>query len=113
MDRNATERGYAGGKDAQGVVGMGLIVPIWKVKCDVHDPRKYRGITLLDQIARVVVGEGSSEMFGVKIVLKQSSVLSKLLFKAVLDLISGKTVMKDAMKKRLYADDLALVANGK
>ena len=39
--------------------------------------------------------------------------LSPLLFIAVLDLISRKTVMKDAMKKLRYADDLALVANGK
>ena len=39
--------------------------------------------------------------------------LSPLLFIAVLDLIGRKTVVKDAMKKRLYADDLALVTNGK
>ena len=39
--------------------------------------------------------------------------LSPLLFIAVLDLTSRKTVVKDAMKKLLYADDLALVANGK
>ena len=39
--------------------------------------------------------------------------LSLLLFIAVLDIISRKTVMKDAMKKLLYADDLAMVANGK
>ena len=39
--------------------------------------------------------------------------LSPLLFIAVLDLISSKAVVKDAMKKLLYADDLALVANGK
>ena len=39
--------------------------------------------------------------------------LSPLLFIAVLDLISRKTVAKDAMKKLLYADDLASVANGK
>ena len=38
--------------------------------------------------------------------------LSPLLFIAVLDIISRKTVVKDAMKKLLYADDLALVANG-
>ena len=39
--------------------------------------------------------------------------LSPLLFIAVLDLISRKTVAKDAVKKLLYADDLALVTNGK
>ena len=38
--------------------------------------------------------------------------LSPLLFIVVLDLISRKTVMKYAMKKLLYADNLALVANG-
>ena len=39
--------------------------------------------------------------------------LRPLLFVAVLDLTSKKTVVKDAMKKFLYADDLALVPNGK
>ena len=63
--------------------------------------------------ARVVVGEGASEEFEVKIGLRQGSVLSQLLFISVLDLISRKVVMEDAMKKLLYADDLALVANGK
>ena len=187
---------------------MGLIVPIWKRKGDVHDPGKYRGITLLSQAlkllervldarirrrvecdfgeeqqgfmkgrgtadgmyvmrqmvekrlevqgsmalgfvdlekafdpvpremvmatlrwmgipevevrmvegtyekttARVVVAEGASEEFEVKIGLRQGSAL---LFIAVLDLISRKTVVKDAMKKLIYADYLALVANGK
>ena len=63
--------------------------------------------------AIVVVGEGASEEFDVKIGLRQGSVLSPLLFIAVLDLISRKTVTKDANKKFLYADDLGLVANGK
>ena len=63
--------------------------------------------------ARVVVREGASEGFEVKIGLRHGSVLSPPLFISVLDLISRKTVMKGAMKKLLYADDLALVANGK
>ena len=63
--------------------------------------------------ARVVVGGGASEEFEVNIGLRQGSVLRPLLFIAVLDLISRKTVMKDAMSKILYADDLALLANGK
>ena len=63
--------------------------------------------------ARVVVGERASEAFEVNIGLRQGSVLSPLMFISVLDLISRNTVMKDAMKNPLYADDLALVANGK
>ena len=59
------------------------------------------------------MGEGASEEFEVKIGLRQGSVLSPLLFIAVLDITSRKTVVKDAMKKLLYADDLALVTNGK
>ena len=69
--------------------------------------------TYVTTTARVVVGEGAPEELEFKIGLKQGSVLRPLLFIAVLDLISRKTVMKDAMKKLLYADDLALVANGK
>ena len=63
--------------------------------------------------ALVVEGEGASGEFDVMIGLMQGSVLSPFLFTAVLDLISRKTVVKDSMKKLLYADDLALVANGK
>ena len=59
------------------------------------------------------MGEGASEEFDVKIGLRQGSMLNILLFTSVLDLISRKTVMKDAMKKLLYADDLALLMNGK
>ncbi len=33
---------------------MGLIVPIWKKKGDVHDPGKYRGITLLSQVLKLL-----------------------------------------------------------
>ena len=32
---------------------MGLIVPVWKRKGDVHDPGKYRGITLLSNVLKV------------------------------------------------------------
>ena len=33
---------------------MGLIVPIWKRKGDVHDPGKYRGITLPSQVLKLL-----------------------------------------------------------
>ena len=32
---------------------MGLIVPIWKRKGDMHDPGKYRGVTLLSQVLKI------------------------------------------------------------
>ena len=44
--------------------------------------------------ARVVVGEGASDEFEVKIGLRQGSVLIPLLFIAVMDLISRKTVVQ-------------------
>ena len=47
--------------------------------------------------ARLVVAEGASEEFEVKIGLRQGF------------LINRKTVVKDAMKKLLYVDDLVLV----
>ena len=42
--------------------------------------------------ARVALGEGTSEEFDINIGLRQGSVLSPLLFIAVLDLIISKTV---------------------
>ena len=44
------------------------------------------------------MGEGASEEFEVKVGLRQGSVLSTVLFMAVLHLISRKTVTKDDMK---------------
>ena len=32
---------------------VGLIVPIWKRRGDVHNPGKYRGITLLSQVLKL------------------------------------------------------------
>ena len=51
--------------------------------------------------ARVVVAEGASEEFEVKIGPRQGSVLSPLLFIAALDITSRKTVVKEATKKLL------------
>ena len=33
---------------------MGLIVPMWKRKGDMHEPGKYRGITLLRQVLKLL-----------------------------------------------------------
>ena len=33
---------------------MGLIVPTWKRRGDVHDPGKYKGITLLNQVLKLL-----------------------------------------------------------
>ena len=59
MDRKATDREYSGGKPGRipKKWRMGLIVPIWERKGDVHDTRKYRGITLLSQVLKLL-GEG-------------------------------------------------------
>ena len=62
----------------------------------------------------MVVGEVALDEFDVKIRQRRRSVLSPLLsIIAVLDLTSKNTIMKDAMSKLLYADDLVLAANGK
>ena len=63
--------------------------------------------------ARVVLGDGASGVYEVKNGLRQGSVLIPLLFIAVPDLISRKTMVKNGMKKLLYTDDLVLVTNGK
>ena len=34
----------------------GVIVPIWKGKGDIHDPVRYRGITLLSQALKLMEG---------------------------------------------------------
>ena len=54
--------------------------------------------------ASVAVGEGASEECEVKVGLMHGSVLSPLRFIVVMALISRKTVMKDSMKKLLYAE---------
>ena len=62
---------------------------------------------------RVVVGSGLSEEFPVNIGLRQGSALSPLLFIMVMELISRKISMKDVLRKMMYADDLAIIAESK
>ena len=53
MDRKATERVYAGGKDTEGVED-GHHSADMERKEDVHDPGNYRGITLLSQVLKLL-----------------------------------------------------------
>ena len=46
-----------GGNDTERVEDMGVIVPIWKRKGDVHDPRKVQGYHTT-QPSTETVGEG-------------------------------------------------------
>ena len=57
-----------------------------------------------------VEGE-TSEQFGVGVGLRQGSALSPLLFITVMNLISGKVSEQEELKKILYTDDLAVVAD--
>ena len=59
---------------------------------------------------RVVVGFGLSEKFPVNISLRQGSALSPLLFIMLIELISRKTSTKDVLRKMMYADNLAIIA---
>ena len=51
MDRKATERVYAGGKDTERVEDGPDSADM---EGDVHDPGKYRGITLLSQVLKLL-----------------------------------------------------------
>ena len=53
MDRKATERVYAGGKDTEGVED-GPESADMEEKGNVHDPGKYRGITQLSQVLKLL-----------------------------------------------------------
>ena len=61
----------------------------------------------------VVVRSGFSEEFPVNIGLRQGSALSSLLFIMVMELISRKISTKDVLRKMVYADDLAIIAESK
>ena len=60
---------------------------------------------------RVVVGSGLSEEFPVNIGLRQGNALSPLLF--IMEIISRKISTKDILRKMMYADDLAIIAESK
>ena len=53
MDRKATERVYAGGKDTEREED-GLDSADMEEERDVHDPGNYRGITLLSQVPKLL-----------------------------------------------------------
>ena len=53
VDRTPTERVYAGGKDTE-IVEDWLDSADMGEEGDVHDPGKYRGITLLSQVLKLL-----------------------------------------------------------
>ena len=59
---------------------------------------------------RVVVGSGLSEEFPVNSGLRKGSALSPLPFIMVMELINRKINTKDVLRKIMYADDLAIIA---
>ena len=60
---------------------------------------------------RVVCGPGISEEFRVNVCQRQGNAPSPLLFIAVVEVISRKASTRDILRKLLYADDLAVVAD--
>ena len=83
---------------------MGLIVPIWKRKGDVHDPGKYRGITLLSQVPKLlervldarirrIVGDFGEEQQG---------------FRKGRGTADGMYVLRQMVEKRLVQGSMAL-----
>ena len=60
---------------------------------------------------RVVCGSGISEEFRVDVGLRQGSALSLLLLFAVVEVVNRKASTRDILRKLLYADDLAVVAD--
>ena len=63
--------------------------------------------------AVVRVERETSKTFGVRVGRRQGSALSPLLFIMVMNLIRGKVSEQEELKKILYADDLAVVADDK
>ena len=80
---------------------MDLIVPIWKRKGDVHDPGKYRGSTILSQVPKLL-----ERVLDARIRRRIECDFGE-------EQQGFRKVVKDVMKKLLYADDLSLVPNCK
>ena len=56
MDKAIVKYLHERREDPRGVAD-GVDVPVWKSKGDVHDPGKYRGITLLSHVLKVFLND--------------------------------------------------------
>ena len=68
--------------------------------------------TYEDTNSRVLCRPGTSVEVKINVGLRQGSALTSLWFIAVVELISRKTGKKNLLRKLVYADDLAIEADG-
>ena len=109
-----------GGKETGGTgeYGFGIHRPRKRIR---HSSERWMGVpeaevrmvegTYEETKGRVVCVPGISEEFRVDVGLRKGSALSPLLIIAVMEMVSRKASTRDILRKLLYADGLAVIAD--